>query len=335
MMRTKLLGLAGLLVTVAVVACSGRDDFNKDFELTSISFDQTFQFDNQLSAYNIYAGDPSQLEPNKAYELLELSSTLFTDYAHKQRLVKVPYGTKIDRKDLINLDFPNGTILVKTFFYYHDERDRNLGKRLIETRLLIKEAGKWNAATYVWHSDQSDATLKPLGADTEISWVNVNGRTMSTLYQIPSQADCGTCHQSNREMTPLGPNLMNLNKIVDRSGRSLNQLSHLQAIGILNDFPIEEIPSIVNYEDINIPINERGRAYLAMNCAHCHNPSGWEKASQRRFDFRYNTSLSQTGIADKKNKISRTMLNGRMPFNGTTMIHQEGIGLIQEYLRGL
>lgn len=89
------------------------------------------------------------------------------------------------------------------------------------------------------------------------------------------------------------------------------------------------------FKNIEASLSERARAYLAMNCAHCHNPSGWEKSNQRRFDFRYEIPLDQTGILYKREKILRTLVNGRMPFIGTSMLDEEGINLINDYLKNL
>ena len=43
--------------------------------------------------------------------------------------VKVPAGTQMTKSSDETIDFPNGTILTKTFYYYNDERDTTLGKR--------------------------------------------------------------------------------------------------------------------------------------------------------------------------------------------------------------
>ena len=72
-----------------------------------------------------------------------------------------------------------------------------------------------------------------------------------------------------------------------------------------------------------------------MNCAHCHNPSGWDYATEREFDFRYEIPLSQTGILFEQEKITDALLEGEMPFIGTTVMDQEGIDLVIEYLESL
>ena len=80
---------------------------------------------------------------------------------------------------------------------------------------------------------------------------------------------------------------------------------------------------------------ERGRAYLDIICAHCHNPNGWDATSDREFDFRYEVPLSQTGILYEEDKIINTILEREMPFIGATMLDHEGIGLLLEFMDAL
>ena len=146
-MTKKVFYIIGLILLI-VSACQ-KNDGDFEVQIPDFNFPETVSFESKLSDYNIFEGTPSALKPTDDFELLELSSSLFTDYAHKQRLIKVPKGFKIFKLRDGTLDFPDGTILTKTFFYYDDDRDTSLGKRIIETRLLIKESGTWNVATYL------------------------------------------------------------------------------------------------------------------------------------------------------------------------------------------
>lgn len=331
---TKKVVFAISCILIMIASCRKNDD-NFEVQIPDFNFPQTISFESSLSAYNIFEGTPSNLIPSEDFELLELSSALFTDYAHKQRLVKIPEGTSISKLSNGSLDFPDGTILTKTFFYFNDERDTSLGKRIIETRLEIKESGTWNIATYLWNESQTDATLKLNGQDTPVSWINLQGNNRSTLYHVPTQNECMTCHQSNSTMSPIGPALLNLNKTVNRNGTELNQLAHLQSLGLLEQFSVTDIPQMVDYKDLNASLSARGRAYLAINCAHCHNPSAWNTPAEKDFDFRYEIPFNQTGIQNGKDKVSRNVINQEMPFIGTTMMDEEGVALLIEYLNSL
>lgn len=322
------------LILIVIISCR-KEEGDKTVEIPDFSFPITVVFENSLSVYNIFQGNPTNLHPSNGFELLELSSVLFTDYSHKQRLVKIPIGTQMTKSSDGTINFPNGTILTKTFFYYNDERDTTLGKRIIETRLEIKENDVWNVATYIWNENQTDAVLKLDGLNTPISWIDEKGIARSTIYHIPTENECMTCHQSNSAMTPIGPTLRNLNRTVERNGSMLNQLTHLQNEGSLNSFPIDQVGHIVDYNNSNASLDERGRAYLAMNCAHCHNPKSWKRAAEREFDFRYEAPLNQAGIFYEEDKIKRAVQDQEMPLIGTTMLDEEGINLIIEFLDNL
>jgi len=332
-MKSTAFSLLALLL-LAIYACNG-DDFNRVVEIPDFDFPQTIVFENELSAYNIFEGTPSDLSPTSDFHLLELSSILFTDYAHKQRLVKLPEGTQMERQNDGAIDFPDGTILTKTFYYHNDERDTSLGKRIIETRLMIKEDDTWNIATYVWNETQTDATLELNGEDTQVSWINATGERLSTLYHVPDENECIACHQANSAMIPLGTKLRNLNRRVERDGNTINQINYLQDKSLLSSFDESIIPTIVAYNDLSNALVDRGRAYLDLNCAHCHNPTAWEVPTEREFDFRYETTFDQTGIPFEVDKIKRALLDEEMPFIGTTVLDQEGIDLVVEYLDSL
>lgn len=325
-----------IIVLFLILSCSkDYDDRNRVSEYTSVISQETINFEDKLSHYNIFKGNPSELIPNDKFEVLELNSKLFTDYSYKQRLVNIPDGKIIDKKSNGELIFPNGTILTKTFFYPHDERDWSKGKKIIETRLEIKEKNTWNIATYIWNDEQTDAFLNSDGKNVSVNWINSEGNNQKINYEVPNSNQCVLCHQSNLKVTPIGPTLKNLNLLVNRNGLNINQLSHLQSNGFLTDFSIENIGSITNYEDPNNTLDERFKSYLFINCAHCHNPEGWEESSRKPYDFRYETPLINMGIIGKENKLHRVVNNGRMPYLGTTIKHNEGIEIINEYLKYL
>lgn len=324
-----------LVITTLISIVYSCGDNDGEVIIPEFNLAQTVIFEQNLSSYHVFQGIMSDLIPSDDFKLLELSSTLFTDYAYKQRLVKVPSGMQMTRLNDNSIDFPDGTILTKTFFYFYDERDPCSGKKMIETRLLIKNNNTWNAATYIWNESQTDATLHINGLNIPISWINKYGLSRSTIYQVPSRNQCISCHQSNLRMKPLGTKLRNLNLNVERNGSTINQLIYLQNTGVLNKFSINQIDQIVNYNDLNASNSERGRAYLEMNCAHCHNPTGWELPASEGFDFRYETPLNQTGILGQQDNIITLISNGEMPFLGTTVIDDEGIELLIQYIESL
>lgn len=324
-----------LLSLTSFFLFSCNQEENNEVRIPNFNYPESITFESSLSAYNIFDGVASDLSPSSEYHLLELSSVLFTDYAYKQRLVKLPSGEKMSKLSDGRIDFPDGTILVKTFYYYEDERDTSGDKNIIETRLLIKENDTWNIATYEWNNAQTDASLSLQGVDKQISWVDKNGSSQSTQYHLPSQNECITCHQSDDVMKPIGPTVRNLNRDVERDVITTNQLDYFMTAGLLESLDPSTEATIVDYKDETQTIQDRGRAYLDMNCSHCHNPAGWERCAQQDLDFRYETSLAESGIQEEKSDIHIAFFTGEMPFIGTTMIDEEGAQLMIEYLESL
>lgn len=306
------------------------DPYDLDFDIP-----RSESFARSLSAYGLYEGPLSALQPTDRAHLYELSSELFTDYAHKQRLVMVPEGSAATRTGDTTLEFPEGTILAKTFFYPLDMRDPAGSIRGIETRLLVKTAGDWNVATYLWDDQQVDATLLLEGTTTEMSWVDEAGESWSTNYVVPHEGECVTCHQLDGDAAFIGPTLRNLNRMVIRDGNEVDQIEYLRAEGVLGNEDWGSAPAIPNYKDEDQSLESRARAYLDINCAHCHRPEAWEQASKRDLDFRYSTPLDQTGIADKTRELKRQLETGEMPYLGTTLEHEAGVRLVLDYVESL
>lgn len=294
--------------------------------------DASLEFD-KLSDYNIYSGNPADLHPSNGFQLYEISSELFSDYAQKQRLIKVPDGAKLNTINDDLLEFPEGTIIVKTFFYYNDERDHSLGKKLIETRVLQFKAGKWIAGTYFWNEDQTDAYLTNAGFEKPVNWIDRKGDAKVLSYHIPSNLECRSCHSLNKEVQPIGPKARNLNFIVDRDGNEINQLDFLSTKGVLYPVDHENFGSTPNYNNDRVSTEQRVRAYLDINCAHCHRSQG--SANEIRYRFEYETDFHSTKIKEGKDAIKQMMERGYMPKIGTTVIDNEGIELINQYLKKL
>lgn len=287
----------------------------------------------QLSEYQIFQSNPADLIPNGDFHLFELSTELFTDYAHKQRLIRIPNGTKISVNGDGLPDYPDGTILVKTFYYLLDERDSLKGKKIIETRLEIKSNSHWSVGTYLWNDDQTEATrLKP-GLTRTVNWIDKNGKGQVIAYHIPSTRECTTCHSTNGAISPIGPKLRNLNCNVIRNASVINQLDYLQNINLLSSVNPSSIAALPPWSSTAFTVNERTRAYLDVNCAHCHSRTG--VASETGLQLNYQLSLNDTGIKSRKGELLTRMDRGDMPRLGTSLVHTEGLDLIKKFIEGL
>jgi uncharacterized repeat protein (TIGR03806 family) len=319
--------LVGCIVILCVPLVNGCDEDG----LSSIK--NNLEMSGRLSDYQIFDGDPAALTPSAFFHLLELPTELFTDYAEKQRLIKVPAGSTLTAMDEGLPEFPEGTMLVKTFYYNKDKRAPEKGKRIVETRLEIKSNGKWNVGTYVWNDEQTDAILITTGLNKTINWIDAMGKPNVISYRIPSTRECATCHQSSGKIIPIGPKLRNLNIEVTRNSTAVNQLGHLHNSGVLDAASSANIPALPDWKNGALSLSERARAYLDVNCAHCHNSHG--VASDTRLNFSYETSFGDTNINDRKKAILDRLRRGEMPRLGTSILHKEGLDLIESYIKSL
>lgn len=311
------------------MACGFRGDrgrLDEDFDIP-----RSEAFPELLSAYELYDGPMAELVPAADAVEYDLASPLFTDYSYKQRLLKLPPGESMAIVDDRSSDFPEGTVVAKTFYYPVDFGDDSLGWEVIETRLLVMREGEWNVATYVWNEDQTDARLLLEGEVTSATWTTESGSDRATDYEIPSEVACVTCHQHEDEVDVIGLRPRNLNIEVMRDGAMVNQLEYLQSRSILTG-DIDSVATIAAYEDDANDLETRARAYLDANCAHCHSPGAWERAVRQDFDFRFETSLQDTGILGERRDLEEALLDGEMPYIGTTVPHDEGIDLVLDYL---
>jgi uncharacterized repeat protein (TIGR03806 family) len=287
----------------------------------------------KLSDYNIFQGEAAALTPSTDFHVYELATELFTDYAEKQRLIKVPTGTTLKVVDGGLPDFPEGTMLVKTFYYYNDKRDPSKGKKIIETRLEIKSNSKWNVGTYLWNEQQTDAALITTGLSKTINWINDKGEGNVIAYHIPSTRECATCHNASDAIIPIGPKFRNMNIEVTRNSAAVNQLTHLYSVRVLEEVDPASIPVLPRWKDSGLALDERARAYLDVNCAHCHNTQGI--ASGTKLNFAYDTPFESTNIPKRKNAIISKIKSGQMPKLGTSIVHEEGLELIIAYMKSL
>jgi uncharacterized repeat protein (TIGR03806 family) len=295
--------------------------------------ENTIGFAPRISDYNIFTGDPSALMPSEGFEGYELSTELFSDYARKQRLIKLPSGTTMRALGEGLPEFPDSTILVKTFYYFNDARDTAKGRRILETRLIVKAQQKWNVATYVWNEEQNDAFLLTTGVNTTVNWIDEKGRGKVVSYHIPSNRECASCHHSSGSVLPIGPKLRNLNINVWRNSDLVNQLSYFASLDILDQIDPAQVETLPKWDDTSLDLEGRARAYLDVNCAHCHSKNG--QATDSNLLLNYETPFSETRIQNRKGGIHKQMREGEMPQIGTTVVHEEAIELIRSYIETL
>ena len=227
-----------------------------------------------LSSFGFF-DDMATLTPDDGMVPFQLNTPLFSDGAVKRRLVYVPRRQAAAYAEDEAFDFPVGSALVKTFAFPADFREPDKDLRLIETRVLLRQADGWHAWAYVWDERQTEATLKIAGAKVDVATIAADGKPLAFQYAVPNKNQCKGCHALSGEIAPIGPKARNLNGDFPYAGGSVNQLEHWTAVGILSGAPAAAAaPAVPNFRDGSAPLEARARAWLDVNCAHCHRAEG-------------------------------------------------------------
>uniref|UniRef100_UPI00345B76B5 SO2930 family diheme c-type cytochrome n=1 Tax=uncultured Erythrobacter sp. TaxID=263913 RepID=UPI00345B76B5 len=218
-------------------------------------------------------------EQNPAHNVLnyELNTPLYSDGADKLRFIYLPEGEKLGAHGEGLLEFPVGSAIIKTFTFGEGD-----DRRLIETRVLLHRADGWTALPYRWNEEQTDAKLALAGA--RIPMTRPDGEEIS--YRIPNKNQCKTCHSKDGEVIPIGPKARNL------SGEWLAQTV---SEGLLDVMPAGA-DALPHWDERDgAETSSLARAYLDVNCAHCHQPGGG--ASNSGLDLRWEQDdLAKLGI---------------------------------------
>jgi uncharacterized repeat protein (TIGR03806 family) len=334
-----------------------------------------------LSEWGMMRSDGARLTLSDGVEPYQLSTPLFSDHAHKQRTIWMPAGTTANYREGEPLDFPVGTVITKTFYYpqageRHEvsaDHQRVQGwqadglvlnrVRLMETRILVRRETGWIALPYVWNAEQTDARLARAGHVERLDLLHSDGDRETFSYVVPNSNQCAGCHAVNnttRAIQPIGPASRYLNFDFDYASGPANQLQHLHTVGYLDRWPENNNgPQPVDYRNLDRPLEHRARAYLDINCAHCHNSAGAADTSGLYLDHETPSGPSlglcklpiaagggtggrrfdiAPGQPDESILLYRMEINdpaSLMPELGRSVADEEGIALIRAWISSL
>ncbi len=305
----------------------------------------------------------------------ELNTVLFSDFALKRRAIYIPPGATATYRDNEVIDFPVGTIILKSFVFAADMREPDVNLDLIETRALVRYPEEWKAYPYVWDHELGDAVLTVQGEIRPIEFIGPDGIMREATYLIPQKNQCQECHEIKDEMgetvmTAIGPRPRYLNRAYDFGDGPVNQIAHFQDAGWLEGAPaIDSIPAAWDHRELaDTPIESMSyeeitaatRDYLDINCAYCHNPRGVNGISSQLFVNWDNEDPFHLGICKKPGSAgkggenreydivpgdaeasilvyrSETLdLGAMMPLIGRSLVHEDGIGLMRAWIDGM
>ncbi len=324
-----------------------------------------------LSAYRFFS-DVGAREPNTGVTPYDLNTPLWSDGALKFRYVFMPPGAQARYNSETVFEFPVGTVLIKTFAFAADMRQPTENARFLETRLLIRRADGWIALPYVWNEAQTEARLSPAGAGIPVSFTDNEGQNIALDWAVPNRNQCKGCHDRAGEITPIGPSARNLNRQYDygrfityEDGHEVvthgeqDQLAAWAEFGILDNAPQFSpfVPSA--YDAHSGSLATRARAYLDVNCAHCHNPDGpahtsgldlrWSQSdpalwgvmkrpvaagrASGGYDFSIEPGHPERSIV--LHRMSSDDPGVMMPELGRQLVDQRAIALIRDWIAGM
>lgn len=312
-----------------------------------------------LSDYGFFTGNLADLNPAARVLPYDVITPLFSDYAKKKRFVWMPEGVSAEFvADHQLLTFEDGTVLIKNFYYENVQPEGNT--RLLETRLMYKKAGEWHFANYIWNQDQTEALLDTdlNGQVVPLEYLNESGVMQLVDYRIPAGAECQTCHKSFDAPVPIGLKPQNINKTYQYADETTNQLLKWQQSGYLSGGIPASVNAVAAWDDETADLTERVRAYLDMNCAHCHTDGGHCDYRMMRFAYHetvvdenmgvcvepeefvepQHVHIISAGNIDKSVlhfRLNTTVENYRMPLLGRTVVHEEAVSLLTEYINSI
>lgn len=373
----RLIVLSALLLTAA---CDAVDD--------PVIFFGADEIPERLSEWGILIADGASLRLNERVVPYELNTPLFSDYALKLRTVWMPAESSALYRSDVEFDFPVGSIISKTFHYRYAGREGDAPVRvikaegeavldadgeldmeqhfLVETRLLIRYEKGWKALPYVWNAEQTDAFLETAGEVLNMELLYESGEIESIAYVVPDTNQCAACHtpdHASKVLRPLGPKARQLNRNYSYGSAVSNQLDYWRSAGLLEGFDGSArsgAPRIANWSNPgDATLEQRARAYLDVNCAHCHNPKGAADTSalnlnlEAALDRRFGICKAPVAVGRGSGNRPYDIFPGRaedsillyrmedadpaiaMPELGRATNHVEGIGLIREWINSL
>lgn len=332
-------------------------------------------FPTRISETGLFASTPD-LQPAPGVIAFSVNAEQWRDHATAQRLLALPGETVVRLYDnpvpvpggFYNgqVFFPRDGVLARTFSL-EMERGNPQSRRRLETQILHFDGTDWHGYSYAWNDEQTDATLVPAGGiDRSLTVVDAKapkGKRQQN-WHFPSRTECMTCHNPWAGQT-LAFNLPQINRSHAYGPVTDNQVRALEHAGLITllhqdgkKYSAQALAgtALVNPDDPAADLNSRARAYLHVNCSHCHQFGAGGTAD---LELRSTIPLEQTktlGVRPAQGTFEifaaqivspgdpyRSVLfyrmaklgRGRMPHLGSEIVDERGLRLIHDWIRQL
>lgn len=300
----------------------------------------------------------------------EINAAQWADHASADRWMALPGAEPVQIDSDAKWIFPDGAVLAKTVSIEMSQGDSNSVRRL-ETQVLHREEGAWRPYTYAWNDEQSDAELVDAAGFTrtlQIRDAQAPSGLREQSYRFASRGECQMCHNPWVEMkttsigiqsaSPLAVSSMQWNTSLPEDPAQ-NQMTALHGHGWLAG-SVAESPSstgrFANPYDTTAVLEERVRAYLHVNCSHCHQPHAGGSAT---IDLLHDVKMADAKLIDAKpgqgafgisaarivspgdplgsvlHYRMATIGSGRMPRIGSEEVDEQAVAMIREWIAQL
>ncbi|WP_153559181.1 PQQ-dependent sugar dehydrogenase [Roseimaritima sediminicola] len=236
----------------------------------------------------------------------EVNVPFWSDYSVKDRYMVLPSEASVKFHAQDDWQFPVGTVFIKTF-WMHMDRTSFADPRRLETRLIVRSPDRWQAYTYVYNQDRSEAHLADGSAEVPLE-IQTDQGPLTQAYYVPSRSECFACHTEKSEFT-LGLTTRQMNRQMAYRGSQVDQIAMLNRLNVFTE-PVEpqDVPKSQKFpewgfgnfdrsgehtESLKPPQGDTARlarAWLEVNCAMCHQPGG---IGPGNIDMRADTPLGK------------------------------------------
>jgi len=260
------------------------------------------KFPRKLSETGLFA-DVAKHQPAAGVIPFSVNVEQFSDGATAERFVAVPNaGTimlhhkakAIPRSQFSRaVDWPTDSVVVKTLSLPVPEGDRiapRFAMRRVETQTLHYDGVDWQAYTYEWNDDQTDAVLVDKAGKSQVRKVfdaDEPRFERTQTWRFSSRNECLRCHNPWSEYTLAFnvPQLKRDHRNSDGSGTT-DQVDAFRKIGLFQDV-VDELDPYAKVDETALSepfktyhplfghtLDQRARSYMHVNCGHCHRFNG-------------------------------------------------------------
>ena len=286
--------------------------------------------------------DVQMQQPASGVEEYKVQAEGWNDGASARRFVAFPGSPFVNRGSIrsrSSLWIDPGGALVKTLY---------LDNSPVETQVLYN-SGTWQGYTYKWDAEGKTASLVPEQGET----VELETQT----WRYSSRSECMICH-NQRSLFGIAFTTPQLNRTNADGIQQLEQWLKKKVLRGSRELEKQRMVKLADpYDPKSGTLEERSRAYLHVNCAHCHHPTGM--GGRSALNLEYHVPLAETGMINATPLVgllgkSEAKLivpgnpgfsellgrmnrrgPGQMPLLASHQIDEDGVTLIRDWIHSL